>query len=172
MAQAPAAPAEAVVEAPKSKKKLIIGIVAVVLIAAIAGGGAFFMSHQKSAAHKGEHAEEAEKEKEESGKAPVFIGLDTFTVNLQPDPDEQYLQIEMTLQVPDEKDVELIKAHMPEVRNRVLLLLSSKKGSELKSPEGKQILTQEIITQINMPFAGSKTKQKLSGVFFTAFVIQ
>lgn len=167
MAQAPAA-AEEAVEAPKSKKKLILGI-AVVLILAIVGGGAAFMMMGHKPAKEGEHAEEA---KEEPSKAPVFVSLETFTVNLQPDPDEQYLQIEMTLQVPTEKDVELIKQHMPEVRNRILLLLSSKKPSEISSPEGKKQLTDEIVAQLSKSFAGRKETQKLSGVFFTAFVIQ
>jgi len=173
MAQAPAVAAEEAVEAaPKSKKKLIIGIAAALIVAAIAGGVAYFLLKHKAELPKtGIHKEEVVM-KEESEKAPVFIALETFTVNLQPDPDEQYLQVEMTMQVPDEKEVENIKLHMPEVRNRVLLLLSSKKASQLKSPEGKNELMNELTQEIKRPFAGSHNSQHLSGIFFTAFVIQ
>lgn len=163
MAQAPAA--ETVVPAPKSKKMLIIGIVVVVL--AIGGGVAAYLMLQHKPAAGAKH--EATKEEV---KVPVFVPLETFTVNLQADPDEQYLQVEMTLQLSEEKDTEIIKLHMPELRNRILLLLSSKKSSEVASVEGKQRLSDEIIKQVKLPFAGSKAAQKPTGVFFTSFVIQ
>lgn len=165
MAQAPAPAAEAVVPASKSKKNLIIGIVVAVL--AIGGGVAAYLMLQHKPAAGAKH-----EEAKEEVKAPVFVPLETFTVNLQADPDEQYLQVEMTLQVPEEKDTEIIKLHMPELRNRILLLLSSKKSSEVASVEGKQRLSDEIIKQVKLPFAGSKNTQKLTGVFFTSFVIQ
>lgn len=159
MAQAPAA--EAIVPATKSKKMLIIGIV--VALIAIGGGVAAYLMMQ----HKPKH-----EEAKEEAKVSVFLPLETFTVNLQADPDEQYLQVEMTLQVSEEKDTEIIKLHMPELRNRILLLLSSKKSSEIASMEGKQMLSNEIIKQVKLPFSGSKNTQKLTGVFFTSFVIQ
>lgn len=165
MAQAPAPAAEAVVPASKSKKMLIIGIVVAVL--AIGGGVAAYLMLQHKPAAGAKH-----EEAKEEAKAPVFVPLETFTVNLQADPDEQYLQVDMTLQVSEEKDTEIIKLHMPELRNRILLLLSSKKSSEVASMEGKQMLSDEIIKQVKLPFAGSKNTQKLTGVFFTSFVIQ
>lgn len=164
-AQAQAPAAEAVVPAPKSKKMLIIGII--VAVFSIGGGVVAYLMLQHKSAAGAKH----EKVKEEV-KAPIFVPLEAFTVNLQADPDEQYLQVEMTLQVSGDKDTEIIKLHMPELRNRILLLLSSKKSSEIASMKGKQILSDEIIKLVKLPFAGSKNTQKLTGVFFTSFVIQ
>ena len=154
--------------APKSKKKLIIIIAAAIILLGGAGAGYYFFSHQnKPDKHTAEKAEEAEKVEK-----PVFVGLEPFTVNLLPDPDEQFLQVEMTLKAGDEKEAESIKEHMPQVRDRILILLTSKRGIEITTPEGKQQLSSEIIKRMNEPFSTGAKPQKVSSVFFTSFVIQ
>jgi flagellar FliL protein len=147
----------------KSKKKLII--IVIFLMLAIGGGVAYFMFFKNNKAAQHEDKVEAE-------KPPIFLPLESFTVNLQPYPDEQFLQISITLQVTEPADEELFKLHMPEIRNRLLLLLSSKQSSEISSNEGKKILSNEIIDRIKIPFAGSKIPQKINGVFFTSFIVQ
>ncbi|MDA8327933.1 MAG: flagellar basal body-associated protein FliL [Betaproteobacteria bacterium] len=151
--------------AGKPKKKMLI-IAGVVLILLIAGGSAaaYFFMHKP-----GNNLAVAKKE---DLKPPVFLPLDNFTVNLSPDDGDKYLQVTLTLQVPDEKDADNIKAHMPQVRDRVLLLLSSQKASDLLTEAGKNQLTREIISAINKPFDPAGDPQKVSGVFFTSFVIQ
>ncbi len=168
MAQAPKpaeAEAGAEVAAPKSKKKLIIIIAAVVALAG-GGGAAWFFMQPKADPHK------KEAKKEEPAKPPVFVTMETFTVNLQPDPDEKFLQLDITIKVPDPEQEEQLKQHMPEVRNRVLMLLTSKKPSEVTSLEGKNKLADEIAAQVKQPFAKGAKPQEVLGVFFTSFVVQ
>jgi len=163
MAQDPVqAPEEA---APASKKKLII-IIAVVVLALGGGGAAWFLTQQKS------HAKKEEVKKEEPAKAPVFLTLDTFTVNLQPDPDEKFLQVDISLQVASAEAAEAIKLHMPAVKNRLLLLLTSKSAAEISTVEGKQDLSNEIIAEVKKPFAPNTKPQEVLDVFFTSFVVQ
>lgn len=152
--------------APASNKKLIIIIIAAVVLLAGGGAAAWFMLHQKADGHK----EEAKHE--EPAKAPVFITLETFTVNLQPDPDEKFLQLDMQLQVASNEVVELLKAQMPVVRNRLLLLLTSKKASEILTIEGKKQLSDEIVTELKKPFSATGKPQEILGVYFTSFVVQ
>jgi flagellar FliL protein len=150
--------------APASKKKLIIIIAAVVLMAG--GGGAGWFLMQPKDGHK------KEVKHEEPAKAPVFIALDTFTVNLQPDPEEKFLQLEISLQVASPEQAELLKTQMPAVRNRLLMLLTSKMASEISTSEGKQQLSDEIVAEVKKPFSKDAKPQEVSGVFFTSFVIQ
>jgi len=164
MAKDPKSAEDAV--APASSKKLIIIIVAAVVLLAAAGGAAWFFMHQKSGAHK----EEAKHE--EPAKAPVFMTLETFTVNLQPDPDEKFLQLDMQLQVASPEVAELLKTQMPVVRNRLLLLLTSKTASEILTMEGKKHLSDEIVTEMKKPFSEGAKPQEILGVFFTSFVVQ
>jgi flagellar FliL protein len=157
-------PDGAEVAAPASKKKLIIIIAAVVLLAG-GGGGAWFVMHQ-NAGHK------KEVKHEEPAHAPVFVTLEAFTVNLQPDPDDKFLQLELSLQVANPEQAELMKAQMPAVRSRLLMLLTSKMASEISTSEGKQKLSDEIIAEVKKPFSKDAKPQEVTGVFFTSFVIQ
>jgi len=152
----------------KSSKKLIVIILILLLVVGGGGGAAwyFLMQPHKTDEHK------AEESKVEKPKPPVFLTLETFTVNLQPDPETQYLQTDITLKVGSAETGELLKLHMPEVRNRLLLLLSSKKASDLLSLEGKKALSTEIIEQLKEPFNPGEKPQEILGVSFTSFVVQ
>ena len=134
--------------APKKKKsKLLIMIVlAVVLATASAAGAWYFLSASES----------EDDEPNVSSKPAVFLPVDQFTVNLQPEEGQQYLQVAMTLKVVDQATADLIKAQMPEVRSRVLLLLSSKKPSQLVALEGKNKLIAEIAREVEAPIATDK----------------
>ena len=145
------------------KKKMLIMAAMVVLVVILGGGGAwFFMRPAGDKPAKVEH--KAEK--------PVFVPVEQFTVNLQPENGDQYLQLQFTLQVAGAEQAELIKDNMARVRSRVLLLLSAKKASELTSSEGKHKLSNEIIAAVKEPFVEKGAPQEVTDVLFTSFIIQ
>lgn len=157
---------EAKVEAaPPKKSRTKLMLIGGVLLLAIGGGSAWFFMGSDGAGAGGAV-------KQEPPKPPVFIAMEPFTINLQPEMGDQYLQVAFTLQVADQTQVDNIKLYMPLVRSRILMLLSTKKASELSSAEGKKKLQDEIIAQIKQPFAPQSPPQQVSGVFFTSFVIQ
>ena len=162
----------ALAPAGASKKKLIIIIFASVLVAGgVGGGAAWYFLHGKG---DQEESSPSKKKKHSAAKAgpPVFVPIDSFTVNLQPENGEQYLQIAFTLQVANAEEMDSIKLNMPKVRSRLLLLLSGKKASELNTVEGKQQLAAEIVAQVNQPFDEKGPEQDVTDVLFTAFIIQ
>ncbi|MES1986531.1 MAG: flagellar basal body-associated protein FliL, partial [Pseudomonadota bacterium] len=120
---------------------------------------------------KSDH-KKAEAKHEEPAHAPVFVTLEAFTVNLQPDPDEKFLQTEISLQVASPEQAEVLKAQMPAVRSRLLMLLTSKTASDISTSEGKQKLSDEIVAEVKKPFSNNAKPQEVTGVFFTSFVIQ
>jgi len=137
---AAAAKEEAPVAAPpKSKKMLIIGIVLLLVIAAGGAGWYFTRGHAEADTH-------AEKAKAEVPQEAKFVPLgENFTVNLQREEGDQYLQAGITLKILQPELEEKIKAMMPEIRSKLLFLLSSKKPSELQTIDGKNKLISEII---------------------------
>jgi flagellar FliL protein len=167
------------IELPKSKKKLIIIILAVVLLLSGIGAGVYYFFIQKPSAESitGESNASAGVEtpkKEAKVKPPVFLALESFTVNLRMAPDEvqQYLQIGITLELRSDKSVDPVKQRIPQVRNRVLMLLTNSKGSELSTTEGKDKLVEDIKTQINAIYPQMTNDAPVLGVFFTSFIIQ
>ena len=157
-----------------SKKKLIIMILAAILVLG-AGAGAGWYFTQGAAAHGEEDApakESKKKKKKDPNAKAEYVPIESFTVNLQPENGEQYLQVQFTLQVGGAEQGTLVKDNMAIVRNRVLLLLSSKKASEISTVEGKQQLANEIKASITEPFEKDGDEQEVSDVLFTSFIIQ
>lgn len=146
---------------PKKKKRWPL-MAAVLLLLGGGGGGAAWYALQDSPAQ----AAEAPKP-----KTPIFITLEAFTVNLQPGGEAQYLQTQLVLKTVEPAAETAIKTHMPEVRDRILRVLSAKRGEELLTGEGKQRLAGEIAEHVNRPFDGDAPNQ-VDGVLFTSFVIQ
>ncbi len=135
---------ETAVEAPKSKRKLLI-IIAVVLVLVVGGGVGTYFLLSKPAAEEGAKQEEEHADEEHP---PIYEKLESFTVNLA---DRQYyLQIEeMTLLVETAEVREKIKTRLPEVRDALFRLLSSKTAEELFDKEGKDNLAEEIRKKVN-----------------------
>ncbi len=152
---------EAVEGAPKKKGKLMLIIILVVLLAGGGGAGWYFMQGKKDP-----HA--APEKKVEA--PPVFEKLEQFTVNLVGG--EHYLQTEVSLKVSDPKLSEEIKLHMPEIRDVLLRLLSSKQAEDLATMEGKKQLSEEIQKQINKVLGVKKPNEGVLAVLFTSFIIQ
>lgn len=125
--------------APAKKKKPILIIAIVVLVLLVGGGAAawFLLG--------GKHAEE----EVEASKPPVYVTLEPFTVNLTSEASDRYLQVGIDLKV-SAPDIEgKVKLHLPEIRNGILLLLTSKKVDDLASIEGKNTLREEIRDIVN-----------------------
>ncbi len=167
--------ADAAAAAPAgSKKKLIIMILAAILVLGAGAGGGWYFS-QSTAAHGEEEApakEHKKKKKKDPEAKPEYVPVEAFTVNLQPENGDQYLQVQFTLQVAGAEQATLVKDNMAVVRNRVLLLLSGKKASEINTVQGKQQLATEIKESITEPFDKDGDEQEVSDVLFTSFIIQ
>lgn len=155
-----------------SKKKLIVVAVAAVLLLGGGGGAAWYFMQGDAAAGQNSPEESGKKKKKESGVKPEYVPVESFTVNLQPENGEQYLQVQFTLQVDGTEQATLIKDNMAIVRNRVLLLLSGKKASEISTVQGKQQLAAEIQAIIKEPFEKEGAEQEVTDVLFTSFIIQ
>lgn len=202
MAKAAATPDEAGADAPKKKgNKMLIIIIALLVVVILGGAAAFFMMGG-SHAEEGEDGEEVvaeedheaaakeakkaklkkKKDAEAKGLPPVFVELDPFTVNLQPETAvDQYLQVKATLRVDEQPAADNLKAYMPEIRHRVLMLLSGKKASELGSAEGREQLAEDIKHAVNGIVGEVPRNRKgepeepigpVESVLFTSFIVQ
>ena len=149
--------------APKKKGKLMVIIIAVVAVVLIGGAaGAYFLMSKPSVEKKVENGEDE--------STPVYVKLETFTLNLADG--ESYLQTEMQLLVADAKVGVKMNTRLPEVRDALIRLLTSKTADELSQPEGKDKLAGEIQKQIN-DVLGIKGKNKgVKKVLFGSFIIQ
>jgi flagellar FliL protein len=172
-------------EVPKKKGKMMIIIIAVVAVLVIGGGVGAFLLLQKPAVEKkakhatdeavdedghGDAADEEDDDHGEDEHPPIYVKLEAFTVNLADQ--ESMLQTEMQLLVADAKVSEKLTARLPEVRNALLILLSSKTPDDLSQPDGKTKLALEIQKSINDTLGIKKKSKGVKKVLFGAFIIQ
>ena len=128
---------------PKGSKKKLFIIIGIVLAVAGAGGGGWFFTKGKSGDR---HAEEV---KVIPPKIPMFLPLDPFTVNLKSEGSDQYLQMGISLKYFNPELEAKIKLNLPEVRSKILQLLTTKTANELLTGEGKNKLVKQITTLTN-----------------------
>jgi flagellar protein FliL len=167
MATAPAKdPSVTVKPARSGGLKRILLLVGVALVAAGGAGAAvYFLVPRPGVAHQAQAAPPA--------AAPTFFALDPFTVNLQSDDGAQhYLRIGLSLKLTDPHAQAQITEHMPELRSRILLLLTNKKPEELSTLEGKRMLAAELRGIITEPTDSGQPPARVDQVLFTDFVIQ
>jgi flagellar FliL protein len=160
----PAAPA-----APRSSKLLIGLLIAVGVIAA--GAVAFILVGPKLMG--GAPSAEAAP-KHAAPEKPIYVTLEPLTVNLQSEGRGRFLHIGISLKVDSEEAKGQITELMPDLRGRVLLLLSNRAPDSLVSTEDKTKLADEILKALNTPVsAESKAKDMgITSVSFNTFVVQ
>lgn len=153
---------------PKKRSFLVILLVLLALGACGAAGYAWWLMQQPK---DGESAAAAEKQ---PPPAPVFMPLDTFTVNLvTPDNNpDRVLYIGLTLRLPDEATRRQLNDFLPEVRSRLLMLLSRQEASHLASEQGKHQLVVQIKEALGAPLVNGQPKPVISDVLFTAFILR
>ena len=164
----------------KKKKFLIIGAAALAVLLAAGGGGGYYVYKKRAAeaaaaaaagAEEGADAQAKDDKaadkaiKADLKRAPAFVPLDPFTVNLADRDAERFAQVGMTLELADPKAGELLKAYMPAIRNNILLVLAGKTAGELMEHRGKVQLAAEVRAaalkplgyEVSVPVAPSAT---------------
>ena len=142
-------------QAPKSKKTLIIIVVNVIILAGVVG---FFLFASPG----------SKKEASADAMPGPVVPLEAFIVNLLEPGAERYLKVTVSVELESEEDVERIEIRKAQIRNEILLLLSNLSFSETQGEEKKLIIQQNILQRVNrvLPKGGIKR------VYFTDFVIQ
>lgn len=162
-------------EAPKKKGKLLIIIIAIAAVVLVGGGVGAYLLLKKPAAEKNADAhgeEDAGEEEVAKGDEhpPIYDKLEQFTTRLSDG--ETYLQCEINLKVADTKVQEKIKTYMPEIRDMLLRLLSSKSVEEMSTVEGRDELAKEVQQNVNEILGIKKASKGVQKVLFPQFIIQ
>jgi flagellar protein FliL len=149
--------------APKSGKLRIVLFLLLLLGLAGAAGAAYYFYL---------HGNPAETQAVVKVEEPIFVALEPFTVNLQPNGRSRFLHVAVTLKMTDAKSQGQVTQYLPEVRSRVLTVLSNRDAESLATPEDKTKLSTDILTALMQPFAPNVPQQKIASVMFTTFMLQ
>lgn len=161
--------------------KLVILIVSGTLLLGLGGTIAYmkFAGHKDDArtetspssqtAVSGKPEEAAAKTHSVNSSTPGAIyDVDPFIVNLADVPEARYLKLTVKLEL-DRPDVATdLGARVPQLRDTILILLSSKDAASLRTAQGKFQLRDELTQRVNalLPKGGIRS------AYFTEFVVQ
>lgn len=158
------------------KKKPLLFLLMLLIIAGVcAAAGYTWMELKELKSQVSNNAMDApEKEEPEAEPViPVYANLESFTVSLQPEDNDadRVLYIGLTLKMKDEAAKLALESHLPEVRSRLLMLLSQQTAGELTADKGKVKLVQQIKQVISEPLTG-QNKIMITDVLFNAFILR
>lgn len=161
------------------KGGLAIIIAAALISLGMGAGGAFFFASsqvpppaapvdaavaEEMAAAK---AAESRKMSTEDFKERLY-GLEPFVVNVTGDGYNRFLKLRVELEASDSGLKEEIDARLPQVRDALIVLLSSKQLSDITDFEGKALLKEDILERVNDLLETGKVRS----ILFTEFVVQ
>lgn len=138
-------------------KKLLIIILCAAL--ALGGGIAYFMLS------KGKAGNSAHQDKKEESKS-VLVALDPFVLNLADY--GRFLKVTIQLEVADPSYQQSVTEKVPQLRDAVITLISSKSAESVSSAEGKFQLKDELLLRANQAMG----KDVFKNLYFTEFVMQ
>jgi flagellar FliL protein len=145
----------------KSHMKLFIIIgVAIAVAVGASVGIMMFMGGKKEGEHK-----EAKKAHSE---ATAVHPLDPFIVNIYDGQELRYLKLKVEIEVAGEEAKNEIAQRQAQIRDAILVILTTKTLQDVQYLQGKTQLKQEIMAAISKIVTPGNVKQ----VFFTDFVVQ
>jgi flagellar FliL protein len=151
------------------KKWIIIGVAVLVVAAGGYAAWKFFLT-ERSLSRPGPQTEETKPAKAEAAnkKFGLIYEMQPFIVNLLGREGKRYLKTTIEIEVESEDIQKELTRRTPQLRDAILLLLTSKSFEDVSRAEGKLLLKTELITRINQILPGSGIRT----LYFTEFVVQ
>ena len=167
-------------EEGKEKKSSggLLPIINLVLLIILLGIGGFIawkmMSMEQATPATQEEAvqtpetEIPEAEDEDPDAPPVFVDIADITINLADTDVSRFLRAKIKLELRNEAAQARVEQYMIKINDMVITLLSSKTFAEIRTPQGKYDLKEDLVYRINRLVGGKPVKS----LYFTDFVSQ
>jgi flagellar protein FliL len=94
--------------------------------------------------------------------------MGTFLVNLSDPGGKRYLKISIQLELNNQPVSQELSKRNVEVRDTILMILSSKEYNDIGNAMGKMVLKRELLTRLNKMLRDGQVKE----IYFTEFLVQ
>ena len=163
-------------QAKKGGGKNILLWVLILLVLVVGGGGAALFFTGKLGAPAAEVAQAGSPEAVPA--APLhaeaqYLSLDPpFVLNYEDQGEMRFVQLSVSAMARSEKTLEAVEAHLPRIRNSLILLFGSQDFQSLSSIEGKEALRESALDAVREVLRSEARVPEVEAVYFTNFVMQ
>jgi len=84
----------------------------------------------------------------------------------------RYLQVKIEAMTRDQVVADAVKAHLPQIRNNLVLMFSNLDYASLATAEGKQKIRDQALIEIQNILKDETGNSGAEAVYFTSFVMQ
>ena len=172
-------------ESKGGKSKMLLFIILAIVLVAVSVGGTLFavkmMTPEPEPAveldedgNPIEPEEMAEEEEAEPTQSPaIYLPLKPpLIVNYEARGRQRFLQAEITIMAREDDVIETVELHMPMIRNSLIMLFSGQVYAELQTEEGRELLRQAALKELQMIMENELGKPGIEKVLFTNLVMQ
>ena len=149
-----------------SSKLLLVGLPLALLIGG--AGGAYFADMLPFGSSVVVEPEVQGDDPDPEFATSTVLPLDPFIANLSDRDGGRYIKTTIQLEFAGAEPPDWLDKRMPQVRDMILTLLTSKSFDDIRTPEGKQLLRDEIILRANQALQS----ESVTAVYFTDFIVQ
>jgi len=112
-------------------------------------------------------------EPEQPPAPPIYTKLNpSIVVSYQNGDSVRFLQITLEAMARSEESIEAFELHAPHIRNNLLLMFASESLDHLSTVEGKELMRQRSLEEVNDIIQGESPDTEIEDVYFTGFVVQ
>lgn len=97
------------------------------------------------------------KDNQEVHTKTMVYDMDPIIVNLADKEAPKYLKVKLNIETYEQKPNREYPRRLPQLRDAILTVLSSKTSGEILNAEGKKRLKEEIVTHLNLKFSFNLT---------------
>jgi flagellar protein FliL len=159
-----------------SGKSIIVMMILVVINTAVVAGVAFMFYKSKQiessnpgidAVVRGESQTQSQEVLDKQQHTKVLLGFKEFVVNLSGSRGRRVVKTTMELELPNEQSKKEIERRAAQIRDQIILILSSRTYEEISGKEGKETLRNEIKNAINPSLS---EEHRILNIYFTDFI--
>lgn len=163
------------------KKKLILFALLVLVLIGVSIGGTLVAvkmlapepEPEVALDEDGNPIPEGEEEAEKPKAPAIYFPLKPpLIVNYMARGRQRFLQAEISIMAREADVIEAVEIHMPMIRNSLILLFSGQIYEELQTDEGKEILRQQALVELQGIMERELGKPGIEKVLFTNLVMQ
>ncbi|MHD0644035.1 flagellar basal body-associated FliL family protein [Pseudomonas aeruginosa] len=114
-------------------------------------------------------------------EAPIYVKIPPFTVNIVKESCggsssgacySKLFYVGLSYRVENKETESFLTEHMPELRSRLLMVMSEQDPDKILTKQGKADVAQKLLELVKEPFTNPQPELKVADVMFNEFIVQ